>query len=251
MTGSWNSSSNLTNHRILLVDAVRGIAIAGVVLFHVVWDLELSGLVRGLAFNSVWLLFGRLLAGTFMFLVGVSLVLAHNEELKLKKFAKRVLVIVTAAFTISIVTSFAFPETYIYFGILHAIAVSSLLGVLFLRLPPLGALSTGLVFLIVPQFVALDLLNTRWFAWTGLSAFPPPSNDFVPILPWAGLTMIGIFLTKVSLSKNFNSRSAADLPDTQLTRSLVWMGRNSLLIYLVHQPLLFGIIFPISYLLDY
>jgi uncharacterized membrane protein len=240
---------NASTQRILLVDTVRGIAIAGVVLFHIVWDFEFTGLINGVAFHPVWLAFGRLLAGTFMFLVGVSLVLAHGKGLKLSRFVRRVAMIGAAAISISLVTWFAFPQTYIFFGILHAIAVSSLLGVLFLNLPALVSLCSGVGLLILPQFVKLELFNTRWLAWIGVSSSPPPSNDFVPILPWAGLTLIGIFLTKVLYSRNSDSRSFPDLHNTKLTRMLSWMGRNSLMIYLVHQPLLLVIILPVARIL--
>ena len=85
-----NDDESLSNQRVLLIDTVRGIAIFGVVLFHIVWVLEFSGLIDGFAFHPVWLAFGRLLAGTFMFLVGVSLVLAHRKGLKFSRFVRRV-----------------------------------------------------------------------------------------------------------------------------------------------------------------
>jgi uncharacterized membrane protein len=244
-----NDDESLSNQRVLLIDTVRGIAIFGVVLFHIVWDLEFSGLIDGFAFHPVWLAFGRLLAGTFMFLVGVSLVLAHRKGLKFSRFVRRVTMIGAAAISISLVTWIAFPQTYIFFGILHAIAVSSLFGVLFLNLPALLSLISGTGLLILPQFVKLELFNTRWLAWIGVSSSPPPSNDFVPILPWAGLTLIGIFLAKIIYNKNGDSRSFPDLHNTKLTRILSWMGRNSLLIYLVHQPLLLVIILPVARML--
>lgn len=244
-----NSHESLSNQRILLIDTVRGIAIVGVVLFHIVWDLEFSGLIDGFAFHPVWLAFGRLLAGTFMFLVGVSLVLAHGKGFRPIRFVRRVAIIGAAAMSISLVTWFAFPQTYIFFGILHAIAVSSLLGVLFLNLPALVSLTSGVGLLMLPQFVKSDLFNTRWLAWIGVSSSPPPSNDFVPMLPWAGLTLMGIFLAKVSYSKNSGSGAFPDLHNAKPTRILSWMGRNSLTIYLVHQPLLLIIILPVARIL--
>lgn len=244
MQGKINGVAS--SHRILLIDEIRGAAIFGVVLFHIVWDLEFSGLLQGVAFHPIWLGFGKVLAGTFMFLVGVSLILAHGERLKSEKFFKRLAVVGAAAFLISVTTWFVFPDSFIFFGILHAISVSSLLGVLFLKLPALAVLLIALIFLILPHFASLDYFNTRWLAWTGLSALPPPSNDFVPVLPWAGITLLGMFAARVLVSKPHITGPLPGPRKNQITMALSWMGRNSLLIYLVHQPLLLAIILPIG-----
>ncbi|MGB7336961.1 MAG: heparan-alpha-glucosaminide N-acetyltransferase domain-containing protein, partial [Salaquimonas sp.] len=76
---SQSGSAIVKQSRIDAVDIARGVAICGVVLFHIVWDLEFTGIISGVAFHPIWLGFGRILAGTFMFLVGYSLVLAHPK----------------------------------------------------------------------------------------------------------------------------------------------------------------------------
>ena len=104
--------------RLLLIDAVRGVAIIGVVVFHIVWDLEFVGFIIGVASHPIWLAFGRTLAGTFMFLVGVSLILAHSHSFKASSFARRLLVLLLAASTITAATWYAFPDTFIYFSVI-------------------------------------------------------------------------------------------------------------------------------------
>jgi len=245
-TGAATDAGAIRNQRVFLVDAVRGLAIAGVVLFHIVWDVEFTGLVSGIASHPVWLAFGRLLAGTFMFLVGVSLVLAHGRGLRAKVFARRLGVIALAAVIISIVTWFVFPQSFIFFGILHAITVASLIGILVLGLPTSLALVVAIGFLILPFFVTSDFFNPRALAWIGLFANPPPSNDFVPVFPWTGLTLLGIVAARVVFGNTGANRPFRDLGDGPFMKALVWMGRNSLVIYLVHQPLLLAIIVPVA-----
>ena len=230
--------------RLLAVDAARGTALAGVVLFHLVWDLEFTGFISGVAFHPLWLAFGRSLAGSFMFLAGVSLVLAHGVQFRTRTFFRRLGVIVAAAVAITIVTFLAFPSAFVYFGILHSIAIASLIGVVFLKLPAAASLLAGLAMMALPWFISLPAFDPRWLAWIGLSANPPLSNDFVPVFPWAGVTLLGIAFAKaVDIGKNRMISAGADSP---FLDRLGWLGRHSLAIYLLHQPMMLAIIVPLS-----
>lgn len=233
--------------RLTSVDAVRGFAIAGVVIFHLVWDLDYAGLISpGFAGHPLWLSFGRSLAGTFMILVGVSLVLAHRPQVKWRSFLKRLAVIVVAAIVISLATFFAFPGSFIFFGILHAIAAASIVGVIFLRLPAIVTLLTGAAMIAAASFFNTLTFNPRYLAWIGFASQPPMSNDFVPVFPWVGLTLLGIALTKLGLFYSMDKVFAAHEPRGAIARVFAWFGRHSLLIYLIHQPILLLLILPFS-----
>ena len=225
--------------RIQSLDIARGVAIAGVVIYHFCWDLNLFGfLAVDVTTHPIWVAFARSLAGSFMALVGVSLVLAHSESVRWKAFWRRLLIVATAAAVISIVTYGAFPDSFIYFGILHAIAVSSVLGLAFLRAPLPLVLLAALLLVVVPEYFQSDLLNSRLLAWTGLASWPPSSVDFVPIFPWFTLPLLGIAAARLGLQSSLLTRAAGVRVDSGALRALASAGRQSLVIYLVHQPIL-------------
>ena len=232
--------------RIGSIDAARGLAILGVVIFHFVWDLEFAGFISGVAFLPIWLAFGKSLAGSFMILVGVSLVLAHQNGFRLHAFLKRLFVIVLAAAIISIVTWLIFTDSFIYFGILHSIAVASVVGLAFLKLPAFITFMIGVFIFIAPIYYTSAVFDTRWLAWIGFSSIPPRSNDFVPIFPWLGLTLIGMSLTIMAKKRSWETQFFRASKPTSVTISLQWLGQKSLAIYLIHQPVMLAFILPIS-----
>ncbi|WMS45201.1 heparan-alpha-glucosaminide N-acetyltransferase (plasmid) [Acuticoccus sp. MNP-M23] len=226
--------------RLIVIDAVRGLAITGVVLFHVVWDLDLYDYIpAGLATHPVWVGFGRTLAATFMALVGVGLVLAHHRGVRLRGFAKRLLAIAVAAFAVTAATLLAFPDAFVYFGILHAIAVASLLGALMLRLDPASLAQLAIFVILLGVAGSFDGFNTRWLAWIGFSYSAPPSLDFVPLFPWFGATLLGMSAAKRGAAHALE-RIFWNFRKTHFVQRLSLAGRHSLAIYLIHQPVLLG-----------
>ena len=242
--GSMNAS---TLKRLAIVDQVRGLAIIGVVVFHFVWDLDFTNLITpGLASHPIWIAFGRLLAGTFMFLVGVSLVLAHRETLHWQQAIRRVLKIAFFALIITVATYLVFPSAFVFYGILHAIAVASILGLFLLRLPTFVILAGGGVVWLAPLFFTNDAFDSRWLAWIGFSQTSPMSNDLVPVFPWFGITLMGIAATRLVTNSGTNSWFEEVALQNRAGKFLSFCGRHSLIIYLLHQSLLLGFIIPLS-----
>ena len=162
-------------------------------IFHFTWDLEFFGYVTpGTTLHGGWAIFARLVASSFLFLVGVSLVLAHGNGIRWPGFLRRLAMIAGAAALITAATAYAVPHAFIFFGMLHSIAVASLLGLLFLRAPVWLTLATALAVWFLPDFASAPAFDTRWLAWTGLAATPPASFDFVPVTPWFAATLMGI-----------------------------------------------------------
>ncbi|WP_413720274.1 heparan-alpha-glucosaminide N-acetyltransferase [Silicimonas sp. MF1-12-2] len=223
--------------RIVAVDIARTLAILGMVVFHFVRDLELFGLIEpGTTLTGSWAVFARLVAGSFLFLVGVSLVLAHGDGIRWNSFIRRSLILLAAALAVSVATLVSVPHRFIYFGILHAILVSSLLGLLLADRPAWMSIVAGLGVVAVWAVWARGVDLPPWMGWTGLAASPRPALDLIPLVPWLAPTLFGIAFAKVLGVVRWRAVSRP------IESKLGWPGRHSLAIYLLHQPVIIGLI---------
>ena len=227
--------------RISLVDALRGAALAAMIAYHFSWDIELFELAAlDVTGNPLWVASAWVIAGSFLALAGVSLVLAHSERLNAPSFARRLTMIVAAAGAITLVSWYFEPDGIILFGILHCIAVSSVLGLAFLRVPVSVVLIAAAACFAAPAFLASPLFNAPAWLWLGLASEPRPSNDYVPLLPWFGAVLIGIAGARMALAQASKAEWSRWQPRSAVSRVLALAGRHSLAVYLVHQPVLLG-----------
>ncbi|MEZ5750958.1 MAG: heparan-alpha-glucosaminide N-acetyltransferase [Paracoccaceae bacterium] len=216
--------------RLPALDLARGIALIGMVVFHTTFDLEMFGfLEQGTATSTGWKIFARSVAGAFVLLAGVSLVLAHGSGIRWRAFIRGTGVIALAAAGVSVATFLAFPRAFVFFGILHAIALFRLMGLPLRNAPVPVLIALGAVIWAAPYLVQFPAFDSRWLAWIGFSVHPPFSVDLEPIFPWFGPFLMGMAAARCGLA-----------PRWQVTGALVWAGRNSLWIYLAHQPILLG-----------
>ena len=237
------ASTRAAGRRIDALDLARGVALIAMAIYHFTWDLENFGYVQpGLTGHGGWKIFARCIASSFLFLMGVSLVLAHTRGIHWRSFWRRWLGVVAGAVAITLVTFFVTPQGYVFFGILHEIALASLLGLAFLRLPYGATALAGLAVVALPQFVTTDLTDPKWLAWIGMAAKPPVSNDYVPLFPWFGAVLLGMAAAQYAASIDAWSRLRLWNPTLRRAAPLAWLGRHSLLFYLLHQPLLFGLV---------
>ncbi|MCA0032804.1 heparan-alpha-glucosaminide N-acetyltransferase [Mesorhizobium sp. B263B2A] len=232
--------------RIVAIDILRGIALLAMASYHFTWDLEFFGYTDpGLTAFGWWKIYARCIASTFLFLVGVSLYLAHGRQIRWNGFWKRFAMVAGAAVAISVVTRIATPDGFIFFGILHEIALASLLGLAFLRLPALLTLLVAALVIAAPVYQRFEALDHPWLWWIGLSAINPRSNDYVPLFPWFGAVLVGIGVAKLASASGIRARLAS-LAAGRWANPLVFIGRHSLAFYLIHQPLLIGCVWLFS-----
>lgn len=229
--------------RLLLIDAARGLAIAAMVVYHFSWDLRYFGYITAdVTHDFGWRLFARAIAGSFLFIVGVSLVLATRNGLKTGRYLRRLGLVAGAAAIITVATYFVFPGSFVFFGILHHIAVASVLGLAFVNAPVLLVVAAAAGCFLAPTLLSGPAFDAPALIWLGLATFVPRSNDFVPVFPWLGVVLVGIAAARLAPSLWPGNAAPAWLATPRL-RQLAWAGRHSLVIYLVHQPVLFGLVF--------
>ncbi|AZO12352.1 MULTISPECIES: DUF1624 domain-containing protein [unclassified Mesorhizobium] len=232
--------------RIIAIDILRGIALIAMASYHFTWDLENFGYTTpGLTAFGWWKIYARCIASTFLFLVGVSLFLAHGRQIRWPGFWKRFAMVAASAIAISAVTYVATPDGFIFFGILHEIALASLLGLAFLRLPPLLTAIVAAAVIAAPYYLRSEFFDHPALWWVGLSATNPRSNDYVPVLPWFGAVLAGICVARFASASGLLARLGAWMPG-RWANPLIFIGRHSLAFYLIHQPLLFGSVWILS-----
>lgn len=232
--------------RIVAIDMARGLALLSMASYHFIWDLEFFGYVDpGLTAVGGWKVYARCIASTFLFLVGVSLVLAHGQKIRWRGFWKRLAIVALAAAAITVATRFATPGNFIFFGILHQIALASLLGLAFLRLPALLTALVAALIVAAPYYLRSEAFDHPALWWVGLSTVNPRSNDYVPLFPWFGAVLAGIAVTKLAAASGTLARLGEFSPG-RWKRPLVFIGRHSLAFYLIHQPVLIACIWAFS-----
>ena len=228
------------------IDLARGVALVAMAIYHFTWDLGFFGYTApDMIFETGWKLFARAIATSFLFLVGVSLFLAHEQGLRLKPFLRRLAMVVAAAAGISLVTYIAVPSGFIFFGILHQIALASVLGLLFLRLPVALTLAMVILIATAPYFARNAIFDYPALWWVGLSTINPPSNDYVPLFPWFAAILVGIASARLAKAAGLFSR-IADRRMPEWTQPLQFAGRHSLAVYLIHQPVLIACLWLFS-----
>lgn len=257
------SAEERRHSRFWEIDALRGAAVVMMVVYHFMWDLWYFQIISDVQFwNPFWQYWQRTTASTFLILVGVSLTLTYRRlpAPSYPVFLRRGLRIFGLGLVITLVMTF-FGIGVIDFGILHLIGFSILAAYPLLRHTWLN-LALWLLFFVIGGVVqsvhwagawaSLPLVRSAmgpiWIDGRWLAPFgnvPPgyAAVDFFPIFPWLGVVLLGVWLGNwfyTGRGRRFWAPEWGHLPPSLALESF---GRNSLLMYLVHQPLLIAALY--------
>jgi len=231
--------------RFAFLDAARGFAVWLMIIYHFCYDLVLFKLAHfNLTQDIFWLSFRAMIVSLFLIIVGISLSFAFQIKKDWSAYYRRLMILGFAAALVSIGSYWLFGQRFIYFGILHFILIASVLALPFLKFNYLN-LGLGLILIALGFTVQHSFFNQLHLHWLGMMTFKPPTEDFVPLVPWFGFVLIGIFVAKqLPISKLSTWKN-----DHWLKKILIFLGRYSLIIYLIHQPILIGIFYAMLWII--
>jgi len=228
------------------VDAARGVAIIMMVVYHSTYDLDTLGGYDIQSTSGYWALFADVTAGLFLLLVGVSLAISRARTnlagwRLFGKYLARGLKILTYGIVLTLVF-LVLGMGVVAFGILHLIGVSIILAYPFLRLRFTNLVLGILIFAAGQYILAQDLYSQSfWLSPFGVVPEGVMMPDYRPLLPWFGVVLIGLFFGNVVYGDGRRpavTEDKAPLP----ARPLLPLGRNSLSIYLIHQPVIVAVL---------
>lgn len=227
------------NKRFWEIDFLRGVAILMMVTFHFLWDLNYFGYSNINLSSGLGRIFQVSTASLFLFLAGVSTYLSsERKKSSFGIYLKRGMKIFSFGFFITIVTYILYPSEYIIFGILHLIGVSIIFSYFFIKFRYLN-LFFGFIFILIGFILNNYLFNFSFLLPLGFVPYSYGALDYYPIFPWFGVVLFGIFFSKIFYKNNERLFAFNFSNNLMIFKIIENMGKKSLLIYLVHQPMLF------------
>ncbi len=222
----------LKHERIQTIDLARGIDIVLMILFNYSVTLSYFGLIRMPSDFLYGFLFPRAVASIFIFLSGVAACASfrnRNENFNKRYYMRGVELLFFSMF-VTLFTYIFVPEGTVLFGILHFFAFTSFLMPLFIRYDRLNLVAGLLILLsgILLQRLEFGFSYLFWLAPQNFSTF-----DYFPLIPWMGMLLLGVYSGKYIIRRTVGIKF-----ESKVAGMFSFLGKNSLTIYLIHQPIL-------------
>jgi len=239
--------------RYRLLDILRAFAIITMIVYHTLWDLvNIFDVSIPWFYSETAHIFQQSIRWSFILISGFCWSLS-------RKNLKRGLMVLGGALIIWITTRLFSPDSIIIHGVLTLIGLSMIITIpfkkLFSKIPPLIGFFICFFIFLITYDVDLGLLGIKdvftielplWLYknnFTAIFGFAPVtffSSDYVPLLPWLFSYWMGFFLFKF-----FERRNWLKYLSQPKIVPLEWLGRHSLIIYMIHQPIIYGLLFLI------
>jgi len=227
------------------LDALRGMAIVWMALFHLAFDLNHFGWLspkQNFYTDPLWTVQRSCIVSLFLFVAGLSLAVALQAGQGWPRFWRRWAQIAGCALLVSLGSALMFPGSWISFGVLHGIALMLVLARLAAPLKQ-GLWLLGALCIALPFWVQSPFFDSRWTNWVGLVTRKPVTEDFVPLLPWLGVMLFGLAAGQ-GLLRHGPGWLGGPLPAA--ARPLALLGRWSLSFYMLHQPVFIGLLMALQ-----
>lgn len=215
--------------RFEIIDHIKALAVCLMIIYHIAYDTYVLKILSfNMGKNLFWYVQPKIIVSMFLFCAGLNLCVVNTKGINKHTTIKRFIKLLLVSIAISIASYLFAPTKWISFGVIHHITIASVIGLLFLKKPKLS-LVLGLIVLFPSTFFEYDY------------PLPKPVKyplDHVPLLPWFGCFLIGIFAYSRDLHK-------IRVPNYRGKNKIMFLGRYSLEIYLSHQ----FIIYPTLYII--
>jgi len=234
------------------VDFLRGLAVILMISYHAIYDLAYFRTFHVDMSTSFWFILPRMIASTFILLAGASLALSYSRAREtltgnrlLVKYLRRGAWIFSWGLLVTAVTWIFIRQDYVSFGILHFVGVSIILAYPFLRMRYAG-LALGVLFIALGMLLQNVYIDSPWLVWLGITPKDFHSVDYFPLLPWFGVVLVGIFMGNTLYPDHKRRISLPDMSTDPMIASFCFIGKNSLFLYLIHQPLLIALLYALG-----
>ncbi len=244
--------------RSIAIDVLKGILVILMVAYHACYVAVLFDLARIELYKGFWWIFPRIIAAGFIAVSGWNLAGKKSRGSRFRGFAERALRLGLVAIAISAVTWPMFGKSFVFFGIIHLLAVSTVLAYPFLGRPLPAIAAAGAC---AASGLALGTVRFgfHWLAWLGFRPATLHPVDYLPLLPWFAFALAGAaahdFAHRLGEHRPGEHHVDAGIAD-KTPRKPAWalamlaaIGKWSLAVYLSHLPLLYGLGWILSHVM--
>jgi uncharacterized membrane protein len=235
-------SSASSRQRFDRLDALRAVAIVWMAAFHFCYDLNYFRLIhQNFYTDPLWTAQRTCIVSLFLCCVGLGQAVAVDQGQGWRRFWRRWAQVAGCAVLVSLGSAWMFPRSFISFGVLHCIALLLIV----LRLTAgagRGLWVLGLIAIALPFVIQHPWFDTRWTNWVGLVTHKPIAEDYVPLLPWLGVAWWGLAAGRWVLARR---RHWLTGPLPPVLGPFATLGRWSLSFYMLHQPVLIGLLWVV------